>query len=437
MVTMDKTVECPGELATSKSSPLDFLSVESRSIGANAARVLCAFLLLAAVVGFSDQASGKVRKDFTEYSLAAARVMFAGGNPYNKAETGQNFKYLPANAVLLYPWTKLPNCAAQGAWVSLNLLLLVACMKAHGSFLARTRVPWWVWGLALAVSLRFMVMCFRLGQWNLPVYSLAFLGVVLLHRGRLAGAWLLGLSAVLKYMPAFFIVFLLARRKWTQALAVTAAIVFWAFVMPTLVLGPQRHAELLRSYKASSAKFYAGMTEGKTVSSVSVRAYTYRLLTPAAVHVDKVLYFTNVADLPRKTAKHVATGVALVILLAAAGFVAWKSRFPLNDSEALLLIGLWFCVLLMISPEVRNAQLLTLFTPTFALAALSWKDNLRMNGLAGVGLAACLLMLPAELIDGSTWQNCFEVWGTPTFGMMLLAGNIVWRVRTTRMKDEG
>jgi hypothetical protein len=386
------------------------------------------WLVLAIVVSTGDALTGSTRRDFTSYSLAAARTMYQGGNPYSREDAKTSYKYLPLNATLLWPFTRMPVALAQGMWTATNVVLLAVCLWAHRRLWAHELcVPWWVWAVALAVGLRFFVKNIRLGQWNTSVYCLSFLGLTVLYRGRawLGGA-LLALAAALKYMPSFFVVLLGLERRWRAMAIVVLAYVGWVFVLPTIVHGPSRHLELLALYRQKAAKSYNHMLDGDYTSSLSLRSTVMRLTSPIKSRLPNPdAYDFTIVLLPKATARLLSEAVALVVFLATVG-ASWyilrrqaslraESRpesasfdNPLGAMQQLLLIGLWYTMLLMISPETRTPHFLTLFTPAFALSLVlaNWRWHAARRALVALllGAATVFLLATAEISEKARYH---------------------------------
>jgi hypothetical protein len=377
---------------------MSFLSSEKRFVRVGLG-IFLVWFILGACISLSDWIGHETRCDFSRYSLAASRTLFSGGDPYSREDAQTSYKYFPLNAVLLGPFTKVPDPVAQGFWTATNLMLLGACLWAHRKLWAKDlRVPWWVWGVALAVGLRFFVKNIRLGQWNTSVYCLSFLGLTAIWACRERfGAWLVALSAALKYLPSFFVLYLAMRRKWKPAAWMIIAYLFWVLVFPTLVLGVERHTELLGRFYLRATKQYQGMTSPDYTSSHSLRSTLMRMTSEVKPRLpDPDVYDFTVITLPKEVAKRLSEVVAYAVLGLTIGITLFVTRNEtsfqrsvdnwaasgetsrgVNLLRELLLIGLWYTTLLMISPETRQPHFLTLFTPSFALAL--WLANVSVH----------------------------------------------------------
>lgn len=391
--------------------------------------VVVLWLALAIVVSVGDAVTGKVRRDFTSYSLAAAKTMFQGGNPYSREDAQTSYKYFPLNATLLWPFTKMPLPIAQGLWTATNATLLVLCLWAHRRIWARDlRVPWWVWAIALAVALRFFVKNLRLGQWNTSVYCLSFLGLTAIYHAReRAGALLASLAAALKYMPSFFAIYLALRGRWRAALFMLLGFCLWVLVVPTLVHGPQRHWELLKNYWGRASKQYKGMVSTDYTSSLSLRSTVMRMTSEVKPRIpDPDTYDFTVVLLPKETARRLSEFVAYATLVATLGVTLLVTRRQTQassvDQEAnprtrweasqvlseLLLIGLWYTMFLMISPESRTPHFLTMFTPAFALGVGIANEVFPRRAKPAIaillGASALFLLLGSEISEHARYH---------------------------------
>ena len=391
--------------------------------------ILLTWLMLAVCITARDAVTGKNRRDFTDYSLAAARITYNGGDPYQREEGRGTYKYFPLNATLLWPFIHLPVPLSQGIWTATNIVLLGLCLWAHRAVWTRQmRVPWWVWAVAIAVALRFFVKNLRLGQWNTSVYCLSFLGLTLIYRGRAwLGGLLVALAAGLKYLPSFFLIFLALRRRWLACAAMVLGYVFWVLFLPTVVHGPQRHWELLEKYWARAAKSYRGMVGPEYTSSHSLRSTLMRMTSEVKPRLpDPDVYDVTIVQLPKETARRLSEVIAWVILASTVTVTGIASRrsqqFEVGSSCAghdrlaeatrglreLLLVGLWYVTFLMISPETRTAHFLTLFTPAFALgvALAYWRgaDVWRWLMIALLGAAVVMLLAVSEILEEAQYH---------------------------------
>lgn len=375
----------------------------------------------------TDPDRWRIRGDFSSFSLAASRVMAQGGDPYDRAALdGKAYKYFPLNATLLLPFTVFPVVIAQSLWIALNLFLLIGAVRLHRE-LAGGRFPWWVWVLALLVPIRYMKDCLDLGQWNLPVYVLTIVGLWLsLARERpFAGGFTVALAAGLKYMPVAFLLYFLVKRQWRAAGGMAAGLVFWILLLPTIVLGPARHAELFWDFTHQGTTRVAGMVGEEKIVGHSLLIRVYSLLTPVqydSSHIERDP--VAVANLNPATAQTLALTVCGAFVLLAFALLWRSGSLPPPGPRLLAEIGMVFALLLMISPEVRKAQMLTLFTPSLALAlVLTGRGGAPwLKRTAGVVLGGsfALVLFSSELGFGSHLADWLMAHGSLTLTQLAL-----------------
>jgi hypothetical protein len=307
-----------------------------------------AFLLVFAIgVAIYDAYKENERGDLTAYSLEASRVMYAGGDPYSKEMVGQNYKYLPLNAVVLGPLTLVPVPLAQGVWLSLNLGLLILCYHNHQMLLHRVkRIPWWVWIIALALTMRYTYASWKMGQWNTPVYALMFTGIVMARRSPFFGGSVIGLAGALKFMPALLVFYYAAMRDWRAFWGLMTGLVFWALVFPTLMLGPARHGELLLGFWEKSQGSYGYMMDTQSVVGESLHATLVGYLTPAPrsnVTGGGDVPF-NLVELDPVLARNIVKGLMVAMFATTVMFTWWLGQVGIHKSAVgtFLLVGVWF-----------------------------------------------------------------------------------------------
>lgn len=402
-----------------------------------------AFLLVFAIgVAIYDAYKENERGDLTAYSLEASRVMYAGGDPYSKEMVGQNYKYLPLNAVVLGPLTLVPVPLAQGVWLSLNLGLLILCYHNHQMLLHRVkRIPWWVWIIALALTMRYTYASWKMGQWNTPVYALMFTGIVMARRSPFFGGSVIGLAGALKFMPALLVFYYAAMRDWRAFWGLMTGLVFWALVFPTLMLGPARHGELLLGFWEKSQGSYGYMMDTQSVVGESLHATLVGYLTPAPrsnVTGGGDVPF-NLVELDPVLARNIVKGLMVAMFATTVMFTWWLGQVGIHKSAVgtFLLVGLWFLVFLSVSPSVRRATMLSMFTPALGLAlVLAMKETppmLRRLVGASIGLSFLFMLLGSGFVTGDAFSTWAHIHGAYTYSVIsLMAGCVVWLVAFQR-----
>jgi hypothetical protein len=378
----------------------------------------------------SDPAKWRIRGDFTNFSLAASRVMAKGGDPYDSAQVGRNYKYFPLNALLLTPLAFMPIPMAQGVFLGINSVLLIWALMAHYDLMGRNRAAWAAWIVALLLGGRYILISVQLGQWNLPVYTLTILGLwlILCKRRRITGGALIGLAAGIKFMPAFFIFYFLAKRQWKTAACVLLAILFWVLIFPTLFLGVERHKTLLKTYVEKSKGRVADMVGEKPVVGHSLSTTIIAYLSDIEKQsVHRSSASINVLDLPLGTAQIIAKSVSVLLVIFVLGLMAWRGPGLKPDAGLLMELGLVFILLLLISPEARKAQFLGLLTAGLGLGMVmvDRSNALWERRAAFVSfLVAGLVTLVSSAILPEAARNWLHTHGSLTLVMLILFANL-------------
>lgn len=364
----------------------------------------------------------KIRGDFTSYSLAASRTMAKGENPYDKANQDDHpYKYFPLNAFLLTPFTWVPIPVAQGFWFSLNVLLILAALRAHQPLLGRKKVPVFVWVIALAIGGRFIWDNLQLGQWNLPVYSLTILGLsLIIGSGKnWRGGFLLSLGAALKFMPAIFLFYFLMKRNYRAVAAILVGLVFWIYLLPTAIIGPERHHLLLGDYMQESRIRSEKMVGSDEVSGhsllVTVRAYLTPCHKNSGHHIEGDIHILN---LPPQTAMRIAQTLCGILALWVFCLCLKGGAGTPAGQRTLLDICLLLTLILLISPEARKAQFLTVFSTAFTLATYLKTGNLLRgeSRIAAISLfCGLILVIFSSSSIGRDTNHAFLLHGGLTF----------------------
>ena len=185
--------------------------------------------------------------DLRVYRAGAQTIL--DGHPLYGAPVlwGLEFTYPPFSAIVFIPFALMGQTAANIVWWSAIVVALIAVIalsfKSLGYRLDRRM---WVLILLLTVcstALEPVRTTIWLGQINVFLMALVLIDLILLDmirpNSRLRGIGV-GLAAGLKLTPAFFVVYLLAIRRWRAA--VTAVITFLGTVaLGYLVVGKDAH----------------------------------------------------------------------------------------------------------------------------------------------------------------------------------------------------
>jgi hypothetical protein len=390
----------------------------------------------------SNPEKWRIRNDFTNYTLAASKAVLRGEDPYTPDNlNGHKFRYFPFNAVVYFPLAGLPVPLAQGVWAAVNLMLLIFALRALPDLMGGGKTPLVVWIAALAIAGRFIHTNFKLGQWNLPVFSLSVLGLWLVccRRQFWRGGALLALASALKFMPFGFFFYFAVKRQWRVCAAMLVGVLFWILILPTLVLGVHRHQELLHTYLSKSGKWGSQqVASGNKLRGHSLAVFLKAYLSPCEQDGDRGENggAINRVNMDYRSAAHISLIVCGLLLLLTL-WTAGRNGPSIAPSPRLgAEIASMFLLFLLISPEVLDPQFLTTFVAAFVLAGV-WRGNTlpsseRWTCFAGL-IIAFLLILQSTSLGPQRLRDWSVLHGSLTLMIGILytlSLTVAWRLRT-------
>jgi hypothetical protein len=345
-----------------------------------------------------------------------------GGDKLNEYE----FKYAPALAVMMAPLAPLPPRPASVLWDA-GIAALIATMFAVGWRWCAERVsPWWIL-LPLVVLVRPIRNNVALGQLN--AYSLvpATIGLAFVARGReRAGGALIGLGAVVKYMPALLLLWLAWRRRWTALTWAAGTILVLGVILPAAVLGPRGSVDCARDWIGVRAHVYTSATP-RDVPGYSVKSFVYRALgdTPYITNIHEVEVKRDEphASLPPETLRAIVLAASLALVAAA----MWLTRRT-EDADSPEAAAIWLAALPLVSPEARFPHFLYLALPLLALTCTLVRHRNRPGWWAVCLLSAGGALLLNGTFDGIAGERgaelgefyCAPGWAVVAFGAALV-----------------
>ena len=171
------------------------------------------------------------RGDVAIYRLGA-RAAVSSGAVYSFQHQGHGFSYPPFAALVLAPLAWLPNAAMWGVLVlaGIGALAVVLALSMPRALRDVRRLEG---GACRAVAVLIIsepvVTTLRFGQIDLLLAALVMADVLVLRRGVLVG-----LATAVKLTPGLFIVFLLVRGRYREAVGAVAtfgAATLWGFAV--------------------------------------------------------------------------------------------------------------------------------------------------------------------------------------------------------------
>ena len=360
----------------------------------------------------------------------------------------EEFKYLPATAVLLAPVGALHPRTAWAVWGGWNGLMIALALAAAWDFAAR--------GTSLRWALIPGVLLFRLvgenmnlGQLNPSAIGPAVIAVWALDRGRdrLAGG-AAAFGAVVKFLPGLLVLWFLLKRRWLAAGIAVLGFVVVAWGLPTAVLGMDRTAKLHDEYRAARAHVYTEAAP-QDLPGHSVKSFVYRIFGgtryQTGAGANRVNWDVSLTHADPIVLRVVSYAIVLLLLgvvvcvswgpLHCAGSVRGSGRVR-GPPEA----GLFFCWMLLASPEARSPHFLYLVVPLFALIVClvrAWRERWECRRRATVlaVLAALLLNTDSRSLIGRYASNVMSAWCALGWSALLVFAALVVIAREARSRD--
>ena len=212
------------------------------------ARQAAGAMLLAALVALFAYKIAAKMPDFEVYWRAGGRA--AAAEPlYREEDEHFQLKYLPAFAVLAIPAAMLPLPGAKAIWFGISVALIPVLLALSIGLLPTRHRPAWTLALITFVLMaKFYGHELVLGQVNVLFAVIVIAGVQLVASGRPVAAGLLfALAMIIKPYAVLFLPWLAAGRAM-RALALAAAGLLTALVLPMPLYGWQGTVALHRDW---------------------------------------------------------------------------------------------------------------------------------------------------------------------------------------------
>jgi hypothetical protein len=370
--------------------------------------------------------------------LWAGRQVLTGGDLY--AVGGQpnfDFLYPPTAAVLLAPFSLF------GPAFSILGIVLVTLASWWASAALSDRLSgydgpkaWWVVALPSVLMLPIIYETFNLGQPNLMLLALMLAGLALLQSERQGSAGaLFALAASLKAFPVAILPYLLWRRRWRAAFAMTIGLGVFLLIAPAPFRGFERNLQEVKAwtdgmvFSASQDGFGQRLQQNWSWKNNSLIAITHRLLRPVDAELTDsgaAPLYVNVLDLSYRQ-----TNFALVAIagLIGVGFccVIPRERRRSRRSDASE-FGLLLWLITIASPLARDYYFIWMLFPITVLvydAALEPSAGVRR--ITWALLAAAAVLFSIGLFFGSDHRP--PALGNWFWATTVVAGGLVWRLR--------
>ncbi len=367
---------------------------------------LALLLVVLAVVSFRAKV-GRRMPDFEVYRTAGSRVI-AGEPLYRESDGHWQFKYLPAFAFAIAPFSLLPTAPARAAWFAFSIGLLVALMSLSVRLLpSRTWRAGAIVGVTILALGKFSAHELELGQTNIMLAVVVLVALAAWKAGRqgAAGA-LLAVATIVKPYAVLFLPYLIARRRGRAAAAFLAGL-GGAILLPAIRYGMHENAALLAGWwHTVTASTPPNLTVSDNISIAAMYAKWFGIGT---------------------LANGLAVGTALLLVAACARVLLIR---PAAVFPEYLDAGLLLTLIPLLSPQGWDYVLL-LATPAVMLL---------LNHLAGFSrpirwlAVACLMVAGLTLWDvvGRRVYTLFMVSSVVTICYLFAVG-LLLRLRTQQV----
>jgi hypothetical protein len=176
-----------------------------------------------------------------------AAVRFLAHEPLYRPEDGHyQYKYFPAFALAMVPFTWMPKQAAEFTWFTLTVAMAWALLRLSIAALPdRRRTVKTLFWLTLLLNGKFLVKELAFGQFNLPVALLLLGAVVAAQRERVAAAGALVAAGVFVKPYALVLAPWLAWRLGWRSLVPFGLVLAAGLALPAVMYGWNGNLTLL------------------------------------------------------------------------------------------------------------------------------------------------------------------------------------------------
>ncbi|MFB3785141.1 MAG: glycosyltransferase family 87 protein [bacterium] len=316
---------------------------------------------------------------------------------YLQIPTGLNpFVYPPFFALMLIPLSRMSYDAAWLLFTGLSHAAYLASLALLVRILDRDRLrPWFWWGVLLALSGCFypLFKTYSAGQMN----TFMLLGLtggwywLSNKRDAAAGAWL-GLGAAVKITPAFLLLYLAWKKRWT-GLATGLAVLLLSGGLSLAWLGKDVHVSFLHMARDmrygcstwSHLEPYNAVSQHYDVDpfNQAPSALWYRLLTRNETVPDM---YPGITDFPA-----LAQGLSYLTALSIIGLLLGITRRDPRDA-AVEEYALWILGMLLL-PSLFWDHYLVQALFVIAVAVRSALEG-KTRGIWGLAVGIALLAIP-------------------------------------------
>jgi hypothetical protein len=363
-------------------------------------------LVFSGAVGYG--AVRTARSGLVDFAVPrTAAVRFLAHEPLYRSEDGHyQFKYLPAFAMVMVPFTWPSKTVAEALWFTLTVAMAWAFVRWALKTLPDRRMPEapLVW-ITLLLNGKFLIKELGFGQFNLPL-ALLLLGAVIAarHRRGLVAGLLIGAGVFIKPYALVMVPWLVFTQGW-RSLVPFALVLAGGLALPAVSYGWDGNVDLLHAWYRTVTDTTAPNLLG--FENISLASIWVRWLPPG----------------PLTSRLALASAVAVV----AGGLVMiWRRK---RVAEPNYLEGGYFSLLIpLLSPQGWD-YLLLLALPAHMLLVDRWRDmSPRWRIVTAIGFF--LTSFAVYDLMRRTLYFFLMACGAGTVGAVLLAASLIrlrWR----------
>lgn len=394
--------------------------------------VVCA-LVFAATIVYTVHIKGRDRGAFNRWRPALAG--FAQGEDLYVRHA---FPTPPIMAMILYPFSRLPNPVGAIAWATFKSLaaimamlgLLNCCRLSFARDTTKTAL------LAFAFAAGPMTGDIVHGNVNLWVFALVIGGVYfLMHNAPWTAGGFLSLAVACKLTPILLLGYFAWKRSWNVVAASLVGLVVWLILIPGFILGFERNQNLLESWTNLMVRPFAlnGVVDTEQVNQ-SLPALLHRVLTPAIAikgEGDGVDESIGILHLDSRQIRLVVAGLVVGVLIP----VAWLMRTNWTDTNTHIRmheIALVLLLMLLFSERSWKHHYVSIFLPALILVtetrlaaergSLDWRFGVALAALTMAGLGMLFSSTDAVRWTGDVrLAKLVQAWGGYVWAALALA----------------
>jgi len=394
-------------------------------------------------IGREHMEAGERFRDFLEF-YSGAEALVKGTPLYEAGKLG--YIYPPLLAVIMKPMAFLPIDQAALIWLAVKVIaVLVSVWFGARAVAARFDLDRdaplaLVGGVIAAIGTALLAdklrAEFRMQQSNTLLLLGWTLALVWLDRRPTLAGFVLGFAVTIKYVALIALPYLLIRRRFRAAAAMTVSMVALALA-PALVIGWQENLDGLQRALGGIGSMLAGSTPQSGEAKVMALTRIGCSIPTAMAHFlgEPGLSLRSIALIALVAAATFAGAWAIYARRGQAMFAARGGRNELppylggtTDADRLRIVALEWCGLIVaalcFSPQTNSPHMVQLLPVCFAIAAaaiapLNNSANLRWLAIASGAVLMAGLTLPPSSEANRAFVYAVHRAGWPCWAMLV------------------